>query len=261
MRSHPYLRVAVVWTLASLPGPEAAEAQTQTGKSFVDEFNQLGSGRWYVSDGWANGDHQNCVWSKRLISITDGVLELHFRGQPSKNRSFGCAEIQTRQRFGYGVYEARLRTDVGSGLNASFFTYIGPIDKKPHDEIDVEILTRDTSRFQANVYSAGKGGNEKLVPVSGGTESGFNDYAFVWEPGRITWYLNGESVYVVDDIGKLPKNPQKIFFSFWGSETLTDWMGPFMVSPDGAKMQIDRVAFTALGDACQFEGSVACALH
>jgi endo-1,3-1,4-beta-glycanase ExoK len=227
-------------------------------RSFVDNFDRFDTKRWYVSDGWSNGKHQNCVWSKNLLNLKDGVLTLGFRKQKIKDREYACAEIQTHEPFGYGTYEARIKTGKGSGLNAAFFTYIGPHHKKPHDEIDFEVLLKDPSKVQLNVYANGKGGNEKLVPVAGGTDKGFNDYAFVWKEDRVDWYVNGELVYTVSDPAKLPTNDQRILFSVWGSDNMTDWLGGFADPGESAFLEIDRVAFTALGAPCQFEGSVAC---
>jgi len=135
----------------------------QSAPSFVDDFKSFDRSRWYVSDGWSNGNHQNCTWSKSLVKLSDNMLTLGFEKRKLKDREFACAEIQTKKRFGYGTYEARMKTDTGSGLNAAFFTYIGPADKQPWYEIDFEILTKDTSKVQVNSYIAGKPKNEAAV--------------------------------------------------------------------------------------------------
>lgn len=230
-------------------------------KSFVENFDKLGSARWYVSDGWANGKHQNCTWSKDQAKVAGGILSLEFTRRTFKDRDYVCGEVQTKQRFGYGVYEARFRTPVGSGLNAAFFSFIGPVDKQPHDEIDFEVLTRDPSKVQLNSYVGAKGNNEKLVPVSGGADKDFHDYAFVWEKDRIRWYIDGELVHTLDDPAKVPSHPSKIFLSLWGSDTFTEWLGPFSDPGQPLTMEIDRVAFTGLGEPCQFPESVACKLE
>jgi endo-1,3-1,4-beta-glycanase ExoK len=244
--------------LGGLPPASATAQELKSAPSFVDDFTSFDRGRWYVSDGWSNGSHQNCTWSKGLVELSDGVLSLGFQKQKLKDRDFACGEIQTKQRFGYGTYEARLKTDTGSGLNAAFFTYIGPTDKQPWDEIDFEVLTKDTSKVQVNAYVNGKGKNEKLVDVPGGTQAAFNDYAFVWEKDRLRWYVNGQLVNTITDPAKLPSHAQKIFFSFWGSDTMTGWMGAFVDPGRKLSLQVDRVAFTALGEPCQFPQSLAC---
>ena len=259
---HSLIFSAGVLLIFSMGGMTVSHAQEPAaGKSFVENFDNLGKKRWYVSDGWSNGDHQNCIWSKDQVKISDGTLLLGFAKQKLKDRDYVCGEVQTKQRFGYGTYEARIKTDTGSGLNAAFFTFIGPMDKQPHDEIDFEVLTKDTSRVQLNAYASAKGGNEKLVPVSDGTDKAYNDYAIVWEEGRIRWFVNGELTHTLAAPAQLPSHPQKIFFSLWGSDTLTGWMGPFVDPGRKITMEVDRVAFTVLGQPCQFPESVACSLH
>ncbi|MBB6465683.1 endo-1,3-1,4-beta-glycanase ExoK [Aminobacter lissarensis] len=254
------LGVSVI--LAGLLGTSSgAVAQEATGKSFVETFDKLSGSRWFISDGWDNGKHQNCTWSKEQVKVADGNLVLSFEKKPLKNRDYSCGEVQTKERFGYGTYEARMKTGTGSGLNAAFFTYIGPVHKKPHDEIDFEVLTKDPSKVQVNAYVGGKSNDEKLVDVPGGADKGFNDYAFVWEKERLRWYVNGQLVHEVTEPSQLPSNPQKIFFSLWGSGTLSEWMGRFIEPAEAVTMAVDRVAYTAPGEACQFEGSVACSLQ
>jgi endo-1,3-1,4-beta-glycanase ExoK len=243
---------------ASLPAVALAQG-ANTGTSFVENFDKIDRKIWYVSDGWDNGAHQNCTWSKKQVTVQNGVLELAFEQRKAGKRDFVCGEIQTLKRFGYGTYEARIRTAEGSGLNSAFFTYIGPTDKKPHDEIDFEVLGKDSGKVQVNQYISAKGGNEKLVDVEGGANAAFNDYAFVWEKDRLRYYVNGTLVQDVTDPAKIPVNDQKIFFSLWGTDTLSDWMGKLDYQGP-AKMQIDRFAFTGPDDKCQFPESITCKL-
>ncbi len=250
------LSAAALLAALAAAGPLAAEE----GGSFVEEFDRLDTARWYVSDGWNNGAHQNCTWSKDAVRVEGGRLLLTFDAKPAGDRRYACGEVQTRQRYGYGTYEARMKSATGQGLNSAFFTYIGPTDKKPHDEIDFEVLGKDTSRVQLNQYIAGKGGNEKLAAVPGGADGGFNDYAFVWQKERLRYYVNGALVHEVTDPAKLPANTQKIFLSLWGTDTLTDWMGRFAFAGP-ARMEVERIAFTAEGEPCQFDGSLACLVN
>lgn len=245
--------------LALSAGPLAAQEGTN-GASFVEEFDTLDTGRWYVSDGWNNGKHQNCTWSKDQVAVTDGKLTLSFDAKPAGEREYSCGEVQTRKRYGYGTYEVRMKAATGSGLNSAVFSYIGPAHKKPHDEIDFEVLGKDTSRVQLNQYVAGKGGHEKLVPIDGGADSDFNDYTFVWQKDRLRYYINGALVHEVTEPEKLPSNAQKIFLSLWGTDTLSDWMGRFAFAGK-ATLEVERIAFTAEGDRCQFDGSVACLMN
>jgi endo-1,3-1,4-beta-glycanase ExoK len=238
-------------------GASPLYAQQAGGTSFIENFDKLDRSVWYVSDGWNNGAHQNCTWSKNQVKVDGGALKLSFAEGQLKDRSYLCGEIQTKKRFGFGTYEARMKAATGSGLNSAFFTYIGPTDKQPHDEIDFEVLGKNAGQVQVNQYIKAKGGNEKLVPVAGDADQGFNDYAFVWEPGRLRYYLNGKLVQDVTDPSKIPTSQQKIFFSLWGSDTLSGWMGKFAYTQP-TSLEVERFAYTAPGDKCQFPESIAC---
>ena len=246
---------------AAAPGASAAPGAPSipgaTGKTFVENFDRIDPSIWYVSDGWNNGSHQNCNWSKKQVHVEDGMLQLGFAEGKAKDRNFLCGEIQTKARFGYGTYEVRMKAATGLGLNSAFFTYIGPTDKKPWDEIDMEVLGKNTDQVQLNQYINGKGGNEKLTPVAGGADKGFNDYAFIWEANRLRYFVNGNLVQEVTDASKIPTNAQKIFASLWGTDTLKQWMGAFAYSGPST-MTIDRIAYTALGEDCHFPESVLC---
>ncbi|WEZ85291.1 glycoside hydrolase family 16 protein (plasmid) [Rhizobium sp. 32-5/1] len=261
MTNIPVMSLATVLVFsATLQVPAFATDAAQSGTSFVENFDKIDQEVWYISDGWDNGGHQNCTWSKTQATVQNGLLELTYEQRKAGKRDYVCGEIQTRKRFGFGTYEARIKTAEGSGLNSAFFTYIGPTDKKPHDEIDFEVLGKDSGKVQVNQYVSGKGGNEKLVDVGGDASAGFNDYAFVWQQGRLRYYLNGVLVQDVTDPAKIPVNAQKIFFSLWGTDTLSGWMGKFDYKGP-ATMQIDRIAFTAPGDKCMFPKSVTCTLN
>ncbi|MGJ7041534.1 endo-1,3-1,4-beta-glycanase ExoK [Shinella sp. BE166] len=255
---HTLSATALIAALAAA-GPLAAQ-EGANGTSFVEEFDTLDKAIWYVSDGWNNGAHQNCTWSKDQVAVTGGKLELSFDAKKLGERDYACGEVQTKKRFGYGTYEVRMKAATGPGLNSAFFSYIGPADKKAHDEIDFEVLGKNTARVQLNQYVAGKGGNEKLVDVAGGADADFNDYAFVWQKERLRYYVNGALVHEVTDPKALPDNAQKIFLSLWGTDTLSGWMGKFAFAGP-TKLEVERVAFTAEGDACQFSDSVACLLN
>lgn len=250
---------AVATMLLFAAAPTAAEPLGK-GRSFVDEFDRLDKRRWYVSDGWVNGDHQNCLWSADQVWVDGGKLRLSFAGRASRERRYACAEVQSKERYGYGVYEARLKAVAGSGLNTGFFTYIGPAHKEPWHEIDFEILGKDTSTVQLNRFIDGKGGHEKVVALPGAAEEGYHDYAFVWEKGRLRYFVDGDLVQTVSAPEKLPSRAMKIYVTLWASDTLTSWMGAFREPGRPLAASVERVSFTALGEPCLYPESLVCRL-
>ncbi len=252
-----WARSLVAALTIALLGATALWAETTQGATFHDDLDSLDPARWLVSDGWTNGPHQNCWWSKKAVRAQAGEVTLQFLPTGQPDRPYLCGEIQTNAVFGYGTYEARFRTDVASGINAAFFTYIGPVHKQPHDEIDFEVLTQDTSQVSVNTYVNAEPRHGATVPLPHPSEAGFLTYSFVWEPGRLRWYVDGALVHEVK-AADLPTHPQKIYLSHWGTDTLSDWMGSFADPGRPLNMVIDWVAYTAPGEGCAFAASVLC---
>ncbi|WP_296474683.1 family 16 glycosylhydrolase [Roseinatronobacter sp.] len=260
MREHSRFGVRTAWAgllaLASMLGG----LQTATaGESFFDDFAHFDKDRWYISDGWSNGAHQNCLWSDAAVAHEEGRMSLYFYYDITPEHDYRCGEIQTRPRFGHGTFEARIRTNEGSGLNAAFFTYIGPVHGEPHDEIDFEVLTANTQEVTVNTYVDGEQFHGAVRPMPQPASEQFHTYSFIWEADRMRWFIDGKLIHSVED-SNLPERPQKIYLSIWGTETLNDWMGPFEHPQAPKRMDIDWVSYTAPGEACQFAGSVLCEL-
>ncbi|MFD1157686.1 endo-1,3-1,4-beta-glycanase ExoK [Roseovarius aestuarii] len=239
--------------------PAPAE-EVPRGETFFDGFDTLDETLWGVSDGWVNGDWQNCEWSHEALTVKGGTLTLVYSKRKTAKREYICGEIQSRHAYSYGTFEARFRTEGGSGLNAAFFTYIGNHHGKPHDEIDFEVLTRDTGKVSLNTYVSGAGTNGKPVDLPHPSDQAFITYSFIWSEAGIEWYVNGAKVHESQPGSPLPVHAQKIYASLWGSNSFPDWMGNFDPPAGDIKMTIDWIAYTKLGQGCQFKESILCTL-
>ncbi len=251
---------------ASLPVVQAAPvvarnaAPVQGGPSFFDNFDRFDTRRWYVSDGWTNGAHQGCTWSRDNVVASGGTVKLLLDRRGGGSLPYRCGEFHTNARLGYGTYEVRLRTAAGSGLNTAMFTYAGPPVSPSHDEIDFEFLGRGPGQVQLNYYTAGKGGHETVPSLGFDGSASFNDYAFMWSAEGIKWYINGRLVREEKGAG-LPTVPGPMLFSLWNGTKMVDgWLGPFDDSHLPAVAEIDWAGFTRAGERCLFPQSVTCKL-
>jgi endo-1,3-1,4-beta-glycanase ExoK len=239
--------------ICAAPFAKAADA------GFTTSFQTLDKQIWTISDGWTNGDWQACEWRADALSFDQGNLLLTLSDKGGKLRPYSCPEIQTNAKHGYGLYEARLRTAAGSGLNTAFFTYIGPPFGVPqHDEIDFEFLGKDPRTVQVNYWVNGKSRDGKIIPLGFDASKEFHDYAIEWAPQKIRWYVDGQIVHTTPDDAVLPRNPGKLFFSLWvGSKINENWLGPFhYTAPITA--EIARAAFTPMNEPCPFPQSPTC---
>jgi endo-1,3-1,4-beta-glycanase ExoK len=193
-------------------------------------FDSLDPRVWYVSNGWANGDHQSCEWRADALSIDNNTLKLTLSDRGGKIRPIGCPEIHTNQRLWYGFYEARMRTAAGSGLNTAFFTYIGPPNGvAEHDEIDFEFLGKAPDKVEINYFANGKFVRGKVIDLGFDASQDFHDYAFDWTASGIQWFVDHKKVFETIGEVPIPRNPSFLFFSLWSGSAIEDsWMGPFL---------------------------------
>ena len=225
-------------------------------KAFLDRFDTLDRERWFVSDGWTNGDHQSCQWQKDRVTVTDGTLHLSLEAGSGDGPELGCAEIQSHARFSYGTFEARMKVPYATGLNANMFTFIGAPQDKPHQELDFEFIAPNGPSLQTNIHFAGADQRPETLEME--DDGVFRTFSMTWEPEAVRWYIDGTLIREAEG-GKIPDAPQKLYLSLWSTETLASWMGRF--APDSAPhvLEVDWVAYTPAGAECRFEESVLCA--
>ncbi len=234
------------------------------GNSFFETFDTLNTKRWFLSDGWSNGRHQSCVWSKDNGRLVDGKLELMLTDTPRGEHAFSCGELQSHGAYGYGTYEVRMRpAPLASGIVSAFFTYTGPPHGNPHDEIDFEFIAERARSVDASYHAKGNGGRSLPVSVDYDPRSGFHDYVFHWTPDRMTWFANGKVLREVarSEVKEYPTVPGKIYASVWsGSADLNAWLGPFNYPGTPLVASYEHIAYTKLGEDCQFPESIVCKL-
>jgi endo-1,3-1,4-beta-glycanase ExoK len=262
------IAVAICFATATA---SVAQDKPEEPASFHETFDRLSPARWYTSNGWTNGAHQNCTWSSKNLRITDGVLELSLTKNPqgmsppekaSEARDYSCAEVRTNNAYGYGTYEVRMNAAAAPGLVSAFFTYVGPYPDpdKPHDEIDFEFLGKDARQVQLNYYASAEGKHEKMIDLGFDASKEMADYAFEWREDAIRWFINGRLVHEAKaEAGKpFPSTPSSIILSIWGSDNLDAWLEKFAYPGKPLVARYDWVAFTRPGEECKFPESILC---
>jgi endo-1,3-1,4-beta-glycanase ExoK len=236
-----------------------ASSNADAPAAFKYDFDHHDGRLWYISDGWANGDWQACEWRATALSInSDKKLQITLSDKGGKQRPIGCGEIRTKQVYGYGLYETRMRAAEGAGLNSAFFTYIGPANHQPWDEIDFEFLGKNPHAVETNFYTNGKSMGGTVVNLDYDATKEFHNYAIKWEPTKITWYVDGKLVHESPAGVAIPSHPSSLFFSLWaGGAQENNWMGEFKyTTPKTA--EIEWAAYTPLNERCKFPQSMTC---
>lgn len=218
----------------------ANEAETQSG-GFIDLFDRRTLRPWRAADFTMRAKWTATAWrDEQVLLLRDETaappfrhfVELSLRPNPRAalegRKPFLGAELSRVGPFAYGRYEVLMQAARGSGLNSTFFTYTGPFFGDPHDEIDFEILGRDTTKVWLNLFRDG----EKMGGVW--ADLGFDAaerpalYVFEWRPEGVTWYVDGQELLRAPASETAPPDtPGRLYVSLWaGSDRLQQWLGP-----------------------------------
>ena len=191
----------------------------------VADFRKGASSLFEASDGWTNGSCFDCGWYASNTSLSNNCLNLTIDRDYSGKYNYSGAEYRTKDFYHYGYYETSMQAIKNDGVVSSFFTYTGPSDNNPWDEIDIEVLGKDTTKVQLNYYTNGQGNHEVMYDLGFDASQGFHTYGFDWQPNSITWYVDGKAIYTA--YSNIPKTPGKIMMNVWPGTGVDDWLKPF----------------------------------
>ena len=189
------------------------------------DFRKGATSLFEASDGWTNGNPFDCGWTKNNTSFDNGVLNLTIDKDSSGQYNYTGAEYRSLEHYSYGYYETSMKAIKNDGVVSSFFTYTGPSENNPWDEIDVEVLGKDTTKVQFNYYTNGVGNHEYMYDLGFDASEGYHTYGFDWQKDSITWYVDGKAVYTATS--NIPSTASKIMMNVWPGIGVNDWLKPF----------------------------------
>jgi beta-glucanase (GH16 family) len=239
------LWAAVALCLLAAPARPAYAA----GGTFFDGLDFHDGTRWHKADGWTNGNPFNVGWRADHVTFANGFMSLRLDNVPCPSgcsgKPYASGEYRTNQFYGYGKYEARFKAAKGSGLVTGFFTYAGPADGLPHDEIDVEILGKDTTKLQVNYFVNGTGGHEAMIDLGFDAAAGYHNYAIVWSANSIKWYVDDKLVHMVlaSSCTPMPATPGRIMVNLWPGVGVDSWLGPFNYTGTPIQAHFDWIQY------------------
>lgn len=198
------------------------------------------------ANGWSNGYMFDCTWRADNVIFSDGIMNLMIDtdGENSKPKWSG-GEYRSREFYHYGKYEVRMKPIKNKGVVSSFFTYTGPSDNNPWDEIDIEFLGKDTTIVQFNYFTNGVGEHEYIHNLGFDASEEFHTYGFLWLPDSITWYVDDVEVYKATE--SIPVTKSKIMMNVWPGTGVDSWLDSY----DGTtplKAEYDWFRYTSIAE-------------
>lgn len=186
------------------------------GYSLVWEDNfdgpSLNRNDWKVElhePGWVNEELQEYVDSEENIFFENGNLVI----RPVKSTvngkihyTSGRISTQNKRDFTYGVFEARLKVPEGKGFLPAF--WLMATDENVYGqwprcgEIDImEVHGSDTRTTYGTIhYGIPHRQSQATRTLRNGTfADSFHTFAVKWEPGEISWYVDGFLIHREND--------------------------------------------------------------
>jgi len=206
----------------------AAGRAVTAATAFADDFRTLDPTRWErpehpLGRGWVRAANTRHFGGEAMqLLLTPGTWD--------------GAELATRRSYGYGRFEARLRTTLAPGSVSAFFLYQGG---ETSDELDIELFNDGSRRVMFTVWRAGVETHTTTRTLPFDPSAGLHRYAIDWEPARVR--------FLVDDVlyqewsTDLPRHAMRILANHWWPIWLS---GPAPV--DGAPLVVDRIVVTPL---------------
>jgi endo-1,3-1,4-beta-glycanase ExoK len=258
------LAAGVVWAVGAAAKTHAG-ARNQPSSGWRDDFSsgQIDATRWVVGNGQAPGYipyYHIGYYDPTHVSVADGYLVMLLTQENGTVDETGQGVISrggllyTRQTYGYGTYEWRMRmsststTSEGdgnpeSGSVSAGFLYVN----NSQTEIDFEFSGLNPSTLwlvswlNPNPKLDPTGANETYTAVQPfDSTSSFHTYKFVWQRGKITYYIDG----VLKAVHKtnVPKAPAYFMINHWGTDG-PNWGGTASVGVS-RYFYVDWVSYT-----------------
>lgn len=198
-----------------------------------------------AADGWCNGSMFNVTWRKENITFENEKMQLIIDNDKSDEKTvpYSGGEYRSKDFYGYGRYEVSMKAIKNDGVVSSFFTYTGPSDDNPWDEIDIEILGKDTTKVQFNYFTNGVGQHEYLYDLGFDSSEGFHTYAFEWHKDKIVWFVDGTEVYTASE--NIPVTKGKIMMNAWCGIGVDGWLKAFDDSQVPLTAEYESISYTA----------------
>lgn len=222
-----------------------------------EDFNSFNSVNWHKAN-WANGDPFANVWQPDNVLFNNGIMSLQLDNNGCPNscsgKLYASGEYRSNAKYGYGLLEARFKpVSLNGTAGGNIFFCADTYNGDPHDEIDIEILGKNTRQIQFNYFTNGAGGHETVVNLPFDAAEDYHEYAILWKPepeAAICWYVDRELAHSEDGSrGALPFTPGMIMMNYWpGTDEINGWLGDFVYPGTPTQAKYDWVRYSTLDE-------------
>lgn len=163
-----------------------------------------------------------------FTTMDGGTARFILHKERSGVRDYTSASISTHQKFLYGRFEAEIRPANVSGVITGVFLQ----RNSPRQEIDIELLGKDTTKMLLNVYynPGGEGarfeygyrGTPVLINLGFDASEDFHRYIVEWSPEVIRWFVDDRLMHERFNWNPtpIPHLPMQFHVNLWPSRSV-----------------------------------------
>jgi len=204
---------------------------------FEDNFDSYDSNKWIKSNHTFDGNAS--FFSPGNIQFENGILKLNLTNESFSSKTYTGAEISTIDSFLYGKFVINMKVPSGSGIISSFFQMF----LNPRQELDVEILGKNTSIMQRSVHYSIEGNQNYIsdtfdIDLGFDASKDFHEYSIIWEENKISWFV--DSILVSEFNEYIPNQSMNVIMNIWLSESIS-WAGEIDENSLPTKVYYDYV--------------------
>jgi beta-glucanase (GH16 family) len=186
--------VAVGSLAITLP---AGFAPVATYTNLVKDYEFTGSSLpadWTAANDTTHG-FAGTIFNSSQVAMTGSTVALSVSNQPADGYAYQSGWISTEgsYAFDYGMIDFRAEMPAGQGLWSGLWLD-QPDNSNPWGEIDVqEMLLADTHTVYGSLHgwAPSDWGETQSTQMSADASAGYHDYQLIWQPGLLTWALDG----------------------------------------------------------------------
>lgn len=193
----------------------------------IDSFQQLDESLWQLRN---DTFPSNLAMFKPInFLVGEGqVAKLTLQRENLGVRNYSSASICTKRKYLYGEFGAVIKASNAPGVITGLFLH----RNSPRQEIDIEILGKDTTKILLNVYynpgsdgaklEYGYRGTPVLVDLGFDASDDYHQYRIEWYPGQIRWFVDNLLIYERFEWGPtpIPHLPMQFHVNLWPSRSV-----------------------------------------
>ncbi len=222
-------------------GYDVADSYPGMQLEWSDEFNGpvLNEQDWNYETGgggWGNNELEFYTKDTTNVFIKDGKLVIRAINDNGSYTS-GRLTTQNKKEFQYGLINIRAKLPTGQGLWPALWMLgsdLPTVNWPACGEVDImELIGREPDRVYGTAHWDQGGHQSKGSNFNNNSAQSFQDgyhiFSILWEPGRITWYVDFNRYFVLttSDTGNWPFDAP--FFFIFNVAVGGLWPG----NPDG----------------------------